>query len=207
MKVNLIFSHKPSGINKKLIKFFQINLLSFNKANVIFEFEVAHPENSDQYKQKGIINYPTLLQGSKIITGSDKIIQYLKNIVNQFNKKILNKSESEKLDDFWKQTIGKIEVDASGNVKPIDEDDDDVSEDLHHKIQQAFKDRSSSTDVGKVNKKSDHRKQHTTNNTEYRSNNIDESPLETLKNMNSKGGNHMDDELMAKFFENQESSI
>ena len=92
MKLNVIFSHKASNINKKLIKFFQINLLNFNKANLVFDFEVAHPEESDKYKSMGITNYPVLVRDNEITLGTDKIIHYLKQIVDRYNKKILNKS-------------------------------------------------------------------------------------------------------------------
>ena len=209
MKLNVIFSHKASNINKKLIKFFQINLLNFNKANLVFDFEVAHPEESDKYKSMGITNYPVLVRDNEITLGTDKIIHYLKQIVDRYNKKILNKSENEKLDDFWKQTIGKIEVDESGNYKsPDDEEENDVSDDLHHKIQKAFEARSSSTELGKSPKKTPNRHQPSqTSVRAYRSNNLDETPSETLKHMKSKGGGHMDDALMAKFFENQEESV
>jgi hypothetical protein len=210
MKVNLILSNKASDINKKLIKFFNVNLLNFNKANIIFDFEVAHPEDMDNYEKRGIKTYPVLIHKENSVTGTSNIVDYLKSIVSSYNKKILNKSEGEKLDDFWKQTIGKIELDASGNVKPLDEDeDDDGSGDIQHRIQQAFEDRSVSTDFDKSGKKQKQPppRHQQSSKPKPRSNNLEETPSETLKNMQSKGKNNMDDELMAKFFENQEESI
>jgi hypothetical protein len=44
MKFDIIFSNKASSLNKKLIKFFQINLLSLNKSSLVFDFDVAHPK-------------------------------------------------------------------------------------------------------------------------------------------------------------------
>jgi hypothetical protein len=209
MKVNLILSNKASTINKKLINFFQVNLLNFNKANIVFDFEVAHPEDIDKYVEKGIKNYPVLIHNENSVTGSSNIVEYLKSVVSKYNKKILSKSENEKLDDFWKQTIGKIELDASGNVKPLDdEDEDDVSSDLQHRIQNAFEERSVSTDFGKSSEKKQPPPRHQpTSKPKGNSNNLDESPSETLKNMQSNGKRNMDDELMAKFFENQEESV
>jgi hypothetical protein len=210
MKVNLILSNKASDINKKLIKFFHVNLLNFNKANIIFDFEVAHPEDIDKYKKRGIKTYPILIYKENSITGTSNIVDYLKSIVSGHNKKILNKSEGEKLDDFWKHTIGKIEHDASGNVKPLDDDDDDDgSGDVQHRIQKAFEERSISTDFDKTGKNKNQQSARDQSESEpaQRSNNLEETPSETLKNMQSKGRNNMDDELMAKFFENQEESV
>jgi len=209
MKVNLIISNKASDINKKLIKFFNVNLLNFNKANIIFDFEVAHPEDIDKYLERGIKNYPVLLHNENSVTGSSNIVRYLKSVVTRYNKKILNKSENEKLDDFWKQTIGKIELDASGNVKPLDDEDedDDGSGDIQHRIQQAFEERSVSTDFGKKGKKQPPPRHQPTSKPRGRPNNLDESPSDTLKNMQASGKRNMDDELMANFFENQEESI
>ena len=61
MSINLIFSNKASPLNKKLIKFFGLNLNSLNKAKLIFNFEVAHPEKIDEYTSRGITSYPMLI--------------------------------------------------------------------------------------------------------------------------------------------------
>jgi hypothetical protein len=58
MPLVIIFSNKPSPLNKKLIKFFQINLINLNKASLVFDFEVAHPKDINKYVNKGIKNYP-----------------------------------------------------------------------------------------------------------------------------------------------------
>jgi hypothetical protein len=207
MKVNLILSNKVSDINKKLIKFFNVNLLNFNKANIIFDFEVAHPEDINVYKKRNITIYPVLIHKENNITGISNIVDYLKSIVLNYNKKIVNKSDDDKVDDFWKQTIGKIEYDESGTAKiPDDDDDDDVSSDLQHKIQQAFQERSVSTDFNKSGKPQKQTSSKQIHRSRPRSNNLEEKPSETLKNMKSDSKNKMDDELMAKFFENQEES-
>lgn len=46
MTIQLIFSNKPSMLNKKLIKFFNLNLASLNQASLVFDFEVAQPEKA-----------------------------------------------------------------------------------------------------------------------------------------------------------------
>jgi hypothetical protein len=202
--MELIFSNKPSVLNKKLIKFFDMNLLSLNKALMVFKFDVAHPKDVEKYLKRGIKNYPVLLHRDKSITGVEKIITYLKFIVKKHNSKVLNKTDIEKVDDFWKQTLGKIEVDDSGKLKPDDEDEDedDPSADLHHKIQQAFEERSQSTELPGKSRQKNQQSHRPTNRS--RGNNLEETPSQTLQNMNSNSkGGHMDDALMAQFFENQ----
>jgi hypothetical protein len=207
MSLNLVLSNKSSVLNKKLIKFFQINLLSLNKASLVFQFEVAHPDDMNKYVARGIKNYPVLIHNNTNIIGVEKIIEYLKIIIKKFNAKILNKSDTDHVDDFWKQTLGKIQVNDSGQ---IENDDDDESDDLHKKIQQAFQDRNTESEFSVAQKKPrvNNVSQGSSNNVSHGSTNIsdsDESPSSTLKNMKSKGGD-MDDDLMAKFFENQEES-
>ena len=80
MPVNVIFSNKSSILNKKLIKFFQINLLSLNKASIVFEFEIATPKDMNLYTKRGIKNYPVLIDKLTKVTGVEKIIEYLRHI-------------------------------------------------------------------------------------------------------------------------------
>lgn len=209
MPLNLVLSNKPSSLNKKLIKFFQLNLLSLNKASLIFQFEVAHPDNSNKYVSRGIKNYPVLIHDKTNIVGVEKIIEYLKVHVQKHNTKVLSKTDTDHIDDFWKQTLGNVKVNEAGQLD--DDDDNDDSNDLHKKIQQAFQERNDSTELNKTpkNSRQNNVQQSPVNiprsNTINNSNDSDESPSSTLKNMNSKSGN-MDDDLMAKFFENQEES-
>lgn len=205
MSITIVFSNKASSLNRKLITFFETNLLKLNKSNVTFDFEVAHPSDAAAYTKRGIKNYPTLLDNSVNVTGAEKIIGYLTNILKKHNAKMLSKTDSDRLEEFWKDTIGKIEVDAAGNVKP-DEDGDDLSnvgDNLHHRIQEAFEKRNANDE-----KPPDKRISPAVEKTQLsRSNNLaDDSPVKTIKRMKSQGGGSTDDILMAKFFENQEES-
>jgi hypothetical protein len=129
----------------------------------------------------------------------------LKICVKRHNTKILDKTDGEKLDDFWKHTIGEIEVDESGNIKPCDDESSDAGENLQHRIQEAFEQRNTETTKPDSLKSSARSSQG--NNEMSRSNNLsDESPVKTLSNMKTGGKKNMDDELMSKFFENQEES-
>jgi hypothetical protein len=207
MSITIVFSNKASALNRKLIKFFEINLLSLNKTSVTFDFEVAHPSDAEEYAKRGINNYPTLVDNSTNIAGAEKIMTYLQNIIKKHNSKILNKTDNDRLDDFWKDTIGKIELDAAGNVKPEEEDGGELSnvgDNLHHRIQEAFEQRNSggSSPAPKPNIQVSNKTQLT------RSNNLaDDSPSKTIKKMKAQGRENSDDILMAKFFENQEESI
>lgn len=214
--MEILLSGKPSDLNIKLISFLKTNLYELNNASIIFSFTIVDSSNVDVYKKKGVVNFPVLLYNNMSITGAEKIIKYLNiNSRKQITQSVkIQKSDTDYVDDFWKETMGNVTIDESGKLKPDDDDDEhDEGKDLHHKIQKAFEERNQddtkviethkSKNIGgstPVNKSSSSKPN-------YRSNNITESPTETLKNMKSKGGSNMDDELMSKFFENQEESI
>ena len=214
---NLIVSNKPSPLNKKLIKFLNMNLLSLNKASISFDFEVAHPNKADSYIKRGITQYPVLIQNDTSIVGVEKIIQYLKSLVVKHNTKIINKTDADRVDDFWKQTIGKLEMDENGKIKSENDDDVDSSENLQHKIQAVFEKRSESFKPGKPGKNGRLPQQRTQTHNNARPNNMsankpstkneEETPAQTIANMKKNGNSHIDDDLMAKFFENQEETI
>ena len=54
---------------------------------------MAHPEDSKKYISQGIKNFPYMLHNSTSVTGTEKIISYLKLQVNNYNKKIVNKTD------------------------------------------------------------------------------------------------------------------
>jgi hypothetical protein len=212
MTINLILSNKPSPLNKKLIKFFNLNLASLNKASLIFDFEIAYPEQIEKYVKRGITNYPILISNTTEVIGVEKIIQYLKNNVDTHNKKILSKTDTDYLDEFWKKTMGSVKINESGQIE--DDEDEDEAPDISKKIQKAFQERNDVTDFEPPkkggNKKPVYASPARNNNVKTgltNSNSIDgDSPVVSLKNM-GKGGKSMgDDDLMAKFFENQEES-
>ena len=233
MLVNVIFSNKSSPLNKKLIKFFQINLLSLNKASIVFEFEIATPKDMKLYVERGIKNYPVLIDKLTKVTGVEKIIEYLQMQVKKYNTKILSKTDNDRVDEFWKQTMGNVRLDESGKLKPDDDDDDEnssIGENLQHKIQEIFELRNTVEKPGNNNSPkptaSSTSNTNNTNNTNKinnvkttnkinnvksaskkpRSNNLEcDSPFKTLNAM-KKNGCNADDDLMTKFFENMEES-
>jgi hypothetical protein len=208
MNVDLILSNKPSKINKKMIEFLNANLYNINKANIKLNFQVADAENKEYYYKKNITNFPVLVHGGNNIVGIEKIMNHLKMTVIKYNKTILNKSDDDKVRDFWKETMGNCKKDENGVFKFDDEVDESVNEerDLQHKIQKAFEKRNNS-DESKPSMSSDEKSasSNLSRKSELsRGNNMDETPSQTLKNM---GSGDIDDNLMAKFFENQEESL
>ena len=217
MTVQLILSNKPSVLNKKLIKFFNLNLASLNQASLVFDFEVAHPEKAEQFVSRGITDYPVLINKNIKVTGVQKIISYLKQNVEKHNTKVISKTDTDYLDDFWKQTMGDIKINESGQIEGDDEEDDDTP-DISGKIQRAFQERNDTTDFD-ASKKGPHRNPSSANSSSSHNNNVkqnftdisdsridDDSPVASLKNMGKSGKSMGDDDLMAKFFENQEES-
>jgi hypothetical protein len=192
----IIFSNKSSLLNKKLLKFFQINLLSLNNAKMVFDFEVAHPDYLDDFIERGVKSYPTLLQNDIKITGVDKIIDHLKKIVQSFNNKIVNKTESERVEDYWTNTIGVLN--ESGVIEGgSDNEEDDESAQLQKKIHEAYETRNSDSDKNIPSKRKLQ--------TKISKNNKNKPPIKQKPKM--KGGDDIDDQLMEKFFANQVDSL
>jgi hypothetical protein len=190
----IIFSNKSSLLNKKLIKFFQINLINLNKAKIVFDFEVAHPDDLDDFIERGVKSYPTLLQNDINITGVDKIIGHLKKIVQSFNDKIVNKTESECVADYWTNTIGVLN--ESGAIEGgSDNDEDDESEQLQKKIHEAYESRNSDSAKNIPSKRK----------LEEKINKNNKNKPKIKQKM--KGDNDIDDKLMEKFFANQVDSL
>ena len=207
MITELIVSNKPSIINKKVIKFLNANLFIMNKANIQFNFQVATPENKDTFYKRNITNFPVLIYNNENIVGIKKIMNYLKNKVIEYNKKIANKTDEDRVQDFWKETMGDCKKDENGVFKFNDDDDNDdnTERDLQHKIQTAFQQRNNPDDETKKTSDMKSSGSRMSRKTELaRNNNVDETPSDTLKNM---GSGDIDDELMSKFFENQEESL
>jgi len=208
MNVELILSNKPSKINKKMIEFLNANLYNINKAKIKLNFQVANSENKEYYYKRNITNFPVLIHGNNNIVGIEKIMNHLKSTVIKYNKNILNKSDDDRVRDFWKETMGNCKKDENGVFKfdDAEEDESKTERDLQHKIQKAFEQRNNPDGVKpqlttseKMASSNLSRKSELS-----RANNTDETPSQTLKNM---GSGDIDDNLMAKFFENQEESL
>lgn len=202
MTTQVIFANKSSELNAQLIKFFKMNLLNLLKTNLTFNFVVANESDSDKYKNEGITEFPVLLKDNVRVTGVNKIMKYLGLHVKKHNARIKNKSDDDHVQDFWKETLGNVKLDDSGNIIDNDDDDEepDLGQNLQHKIQKAFEQREH---YGEKPKDKPHKIQI---NTGGRKNNIEESPAETIERMAQSGHANRDDLLMAKLFENQEDS-
>ena len=190
MKLEVIFSNKPSSLNKKLLKFFKLNMLSLTKASILFDFKVAHPEDKETFETRGITNFPVAIKEGSSITGAEKIMAYMKHIVGEFNKTQSSKTDEQRVDDYWRSTIGT--VDADGNA-PDDSEDEDESEKLQKKLQAAYKDRSDTSEIGSSKKPKSTPKSS--------SNNVSRPAPKKPKSSDP------DDDLMAKFFENNGTDV
>lgn len=208
MNVELILSNKPSKINKKMIEFLNANLYNINKAKIKLNFQIANSENKDHYYKRNITNFPALIHGNTTIIGIEKIMNHLKHAVIKYNNNILNKSDDDRVRDFWKETMGNCKKDENGVFKFDDAEDDrdNMERDLQHKIQKAFEQRNNPDGVKpQLTTSEKMASSNLARKTQVeRNNNTDETPAQTLKNM---GSGDIDDNLMAKFFENQEESL
>jgi hypothetical protein len=117
-------------------------------------------------------------------------------LVKKHNDKIVNISDDDRVSDFWKDTISGKEEDDVDN-----DDEADPSDNIHKKIQEAFEQRN---EAPGTKPKSKLGSSSSSIHASKSSKSSGEKPSETLKKMK---GNSIDDELMAKFFENQGESL
>jgi hypothetical protein len=202
VKYTLLITDKNSDINKKILAFVKKNLYDFNKANIVFEFEIVGTENYDEYLKKGIKSFPVLVNNKENILGLTNIAKFLQEQVMSYNKKIAKKSDEEHIDDFWKKTMGNTKPDKFGKIDTNDDDNINENDDLQKKLQNAFRERGNGPDAS-VKAKSKAITPTKTISKQGRQKK-DESPVATLNKMKSKNA---DDILMAKYFENQEESL
>ena len=182
MNINIILSDKPSELNKQLINFFHLNILSLNTLHFIVKFDVARETDINKYENVGIKKFPVLIYDNTHIIGTTKIISYIKTLIQTNKNKILNKSDDEKLSDFWQTIINKGDDDIN--------DEDDISK----KISSGFKDRDSLSELNKNKSKSNNHKPNNPKNVTKK-----QTPGISNNKINIKSA---DDDLMKKFFEN-----
>lgn len=209
-RLNLIISNKPSQLNKKIIKFFDRNLLNLNKAGLVFEFEVASLAKIKTYKNRGVTNYPVLItEDDEHVIGVEKIISVLKEMVMDFNRKLQSKQQSkttdDEVEDFWSDVLGNPTVNDAGQIETKSDSDDesDDNSDMQRKLNEAYESRNTELKSTSKAKNNAVRSVKGTTSRPQEKSSLSETPRETMQKMKKSGDGGLDDELMANFFENQ----
>ncbi len=205
----VLLVNKKNTFNEKLIKFFKDHLEQLNSKNIVFDWIAVYEDEIELYSDQNITRFPCLIVNDNNIFGTNAIINFLMGKIKQPNirgKNKINRPENEdEVRDFLLHEIKETEKDED-----MDEDDK-----FRNNIAQKMAD---------MNKMRGRMGQHTmsqTNpemhekmapkkvrfedqtpvkkNTEYTSN--QPSPAEIIKKTSN---GDMDDDLMARFWENNE---
>jgi hypothetical protein len=197
--LTLYLSNKPSQLNKDLVNYLNANMGSIVKMKLYIDFTIAYPQNIQAYTQKGIVNFPTMVHKTQKFVGVDRIKGFFNQFYQTHKKKQAERTEDDDVNDYWSGILAKGD----------EEDDDDAAEQMKNKAQIAVQERQTklnSRDPTKANR-SPARPQQTQNPSpqipKQKKANLEPSPLDVLSTMSSGGQESIDDQLMAKFFENQ----
>lgn len=205
---SLYLSNRPNQKNRDLLDFFGENLRTIVKMGIYINFFVAHPDESNDYIRKGVVNFPTLTHQGKTYVGVSKIKDFFMDYFRIYKQKQSQRTEEDDVADYW-----------SGILEKGDEEDPEaeVAEQMKSKAQQEVQNRQTKLNQMKPKSKRPQTagsgiikpaqrkgadrsvKSHTSS----RPANVDPSAVNVLKSMSSTGESAGDDELMAKFFENR----
>jgi hypothetical protein len=197
--LTLYLSNKPSQLNKDLINYLNANMNSLVKMKLYIDFVIAYPQNIQSYTEKGIVNFPTMIHQNQKFVGVDRIKGFFNQFHQMHKKKQAERTENDDVTDYWSGILAKGD----------EEDDDDAAEQMKNKAQVAVQERQTklnSRDPNKANRSParTQQSQHTAQPAPAQKKaNIEPSPLDVLTSMSTDGQESIDDQLMAKFFENQ----
>jgi hypothetical protein len=197
--LTLYLSNKPSQLNKDLINYLNTNMGSIVKMKLFIDFVIAYPQNIQSYTQKGVVNFPTMVHQDQQFVGVDRIKGFFNQFYQMHKKKQNERTENDDVNDYWSGILSKGD----------EEDNDDEAEQMKNKAQIAVQERQTklnSRDPSKA-KSSTISPQQTQQTVQQipkqRKANLEPSPLDVLSSMGTDGQESIDDQLMAKFFENQ----
>ena len=200
MTLTLYLSDKPSQLNKDIITYLNANLGSIVKMKLYINFVVAKAQDVQAYTQRGIVNFPTLAYQKNKYVGVDSIKTFFNNHHKKYKDRQAKRTEKDDVSDYWTSILSKGD----------DEDDMvDEADKMKARAMKAVQDRQSklkSRDPTKVNRppaRSTTILPPSVSGGSKRKANLEPSPMEALGQMRSTGQEAIDDDLMAKFFENQ----
>lgn len=197
---SLYFSNKPNQLNRDLITYLDSNIKSIVKMGLYIKFVVASPQDSEYYSKQGIVNFPTLIHNKQMVVGVDKIKGFFNNYYQMYKKKQMERTESDGVNDYWNSILAKGDD---------DENEDDAVEAMKNQAQKAVQERQAKLSKLTPGRNKPARPTYQppapapTNNKSSRGRNLEPNTLDVIKGMSSSGQEAVDDELMAKFFENQ----
>lgn len=197
--LTLYLSNKPSQLNKDLINYLNANMGSIVKMKLFIDFVIAYPQNIQTYTQKGIVNFPTMVHQNQQFVGVDRIKGFFNQFYQMHKKKQAERTENDDVNDYWSGILAKGD----------EEDNDGAVEQMKNKAQIAVQERQTklnARDPTKANRspaRPEQTQQVMQQIPKQRKANLEPSPIDVLSTMSGDGQESIDDQLMAKFFENQ----
>lgn len=124
-KIKVILTNKHTDNNKKLLKFFELNLNTLNSNGLFFNWIIAYPEEKELYLEQGIKEFPLLIPNgenntSNYIKGPNTIMNYIKKLLESLQNKNIPKNFEEN---------GEFDINSYFiNQMQNEEDEDDMDE-------------------------------------------------------------------------------
>ncbi len=223
----------PSKFNKKLIDYFIKNIHKFNRKYIKFEWIPVFPDEMEYYEEQNITKFPTLIiDENNNIEGTNEIIKKLNVVLNADLSKQSSKSTAAKSSANGGAGVagvarndGDMKNYFMNALKDNTEDEDEVDtfrQDLNKKAADMMRVRESYNKTRKSGGDNDNnggnmnqevyeqqpQKKSVTfdlgENDHHNQPTVSTNVVDILKN--SKSSNSQDDEMMMKFFENQEDT-
>lgn len=195
---------QSSKLNKKVINYFKSNLVRLNQLGLVFEWVPVDESEVEFYEEQDITKFPALMTKEENIFGLNNIIEFLDNLDKPKEAHTIPPSKFKNEPDEMKSYfMSKLDED--------DEDEDDnYKNDLSKKAAEMSRMRktngqhSSTASNPEVHEKS--RKKVT-----FKEVSKKEKPFNQMINAvdivkNNKSSNSEDNDMMQKFWENQEET-
>lgn len=137
----LIVSNKGSEANKRIITFIDKQLPDLVKIGVEFDFQIAFPADKKHYDEQGITDFPFLQIGDTRVSKSNEIIRHLTNTIKKQHIKQEERTPNDDIHDYMMESLGTPQVDARGNVQESDDEDPDGVGNFQSKISEELERR------------------------------------------------------------------
>lgn len=123
-ELKIVTTYKSSKNNKKLLDFISNNLSRSIDNNFMYTFAIAYNEDSDYYEKKGITTFPCISYQQKQISGADRVISFIQQLLTKRITEKNNQPVGEMMHDFFKESLGnKKDIEQEGDETSANPDD------------------------------------------------------------------------------------
>lgn len=209
VNATLIISKKGKS-NKEILGFVDRQLEDLVRSGIHIDFQIALPADKKHYDEQGIKQFPFLQIGDTRIAKTPGIIRHLTQTIKRQKIKREERTPGDDMHDFMMDSLGNPDVDARGNVKDDDSDDDpDGMGDIQAKLNAALEQRNAPQGEARTPAPSVKAPRRPTrrDNVNVAKSKLDPDTSDVLSGLGGDGDARKDDDLMSRFFQNQETSM